>query len=376
MRADLDVQQQSTATTETDLASQRRAFGQRLRDLREQHGVSIEALAEITRISQVFIEALEAGAMDRLPGRVFGRGFVQNIAKNFGAEPEPWLSEFAAVWEAASAPSVLKVQIKNKPTKDLADRFQPVVSHMASLMRRGEIVKVALPVLAVLTVGYLGFSRSLVQNAWRNFSSHNSASIIRAKPLDLRPVDNSLGNTDVVSASGVTVVTAQEPASSETSGSSKASDIKDESSNVSESFKISSREESKVSATPDATETESSKSKTQRVAATGEGSTAAKAQEKDPKQAPGITADGQQQLVIAVSEPVRIRLDVDQGPPVTKELQPDTYKFGFSKKADMLIYDAAAVQISFNGKALGALGNKGRVRRLSFQNQPPSSKSM
>jgi hypothetical protein len=87
-------------------------------------------------------------------------------------------------------------------------------------------------------------------------------------------------------------------------------------------------------------------------------------------------SDNEQTLVLTVTDPVRIRLDVDQGPPVTRELQPDTYTFAFNKKADLLIYDAAAVKISFNGRSLGALGSKGRVRRLSFQSQPPTSKSM
>lgn len=375
MRADQEGQQQTTETIHPDLVAQRQAFGQKLKDLREQQGVSVEALAEITRISQVFIEALESGAMDRLPGRVFGRGFVQNIAKNFGADPEPWLQEFAMVWELSSPPSVLKVQIKNKPTKDFSDRLQPLVSHLASLAKRGEIIKIALPVVAVLIVGYLGVSRSLVQNAWRNLSSHNAGREIKAKPLDLRPVDASLTIGDLASSAAVTAVTTGETLVAGAAGSTKDNEIKEENKNIAAASKLVASSQTKASGATSAPVGDALKPKMAKLP-TSEAVAPAKIDEKESAKGLASNAEGQQQLVIAVSEPVRIRLDVDQGPPVTKELQPDTYKFGFSKKADMLIYDAAAVQISFNGKALGTLGNKGRVRRLSFQNQPPQSKPM
>ncbi len=376
MRVDHDDDSQVTETTQADLASRRRSFGVKLQQLRSQHGVSVAALAEITRISQVFIEALEAGAMERLPGRVFGRGFVQNIAKNFGEDPEPWLAEFADVWESTSVPSVLKVQIKNKPTKDFSDRFQPIAAQLTSLARRGEIVKIALPILAIVIVGYLSVSRSLVQNAWRNFSSRHAATIVKAKPLDLRPVDTNqnvnegsaapeVGPSVVASSSTLGALEAPKPTETKgkfTSGVKEeqiapGAGVKNTSSSSSDAALVAKPATAK--STQDATVT-----------------TNIKAVEKETKQTVVATTEGQQQLVIAVTEPVRIKLDVDQGPSVTRELQPDTYKFGFNKKADMLIYDAAAVQISFNGKALGTLGNKGRVRRLSFQNQVPQSKSM
>ena len=79
------------------------------------------------------------------------------------------------------------------------------------------------------------------------------------------------------------------------------------------------------------------------------------------------TAAANSVLEIVVTEPVRIKLDVDQGKPVTKELKPDTYRFTFTQKANMMVYDAAAVKINFNGRPLGSLGGKGRVRRLSFE---------
>ncbi|MBM4250489.1 MAG: helix-turn-helix domain-containing protein [Deltaproteobacteria bacterium] len=375
MRADQDGQQQITDSIHTDLASQRQAFGQKLKNLREQQGVSVEALAEITRISQVFIEALESGAMDRLPGRVFGRGFVQNIAKNFGADPEPWLKEFAMVWELTAPPSVLKVQIKNKPTKDFSDRLQPLVSQMASLAKRGEIIKIALPVVTVLIVGYLGISRSLVQNAWRNLSSHSVASHVKAKPLDLRPVDGSLNGVDMASSAGMTAVTGGVVSVTTSASAIKDSKIKAENINIADASKHAAPSVTKASAASSAPGGDALKPKIPKLPMS-EAAAPVKIEEKESAKGPTSNVEGQQQLVIAVSEPVRIRLDVDQGPPVTKELQPDTYKFGFNKKADMLIYDAAAVQISFNGKALGTLGNKGRVRRLSFQNQVPQSKSM
>jgi len=91
---------------------------------------------------------------------------------------------------------------------------------------------------------------------------------------------------------------------------------------------------------------------------------------------PAAAGAGEQVLEFVVTEPVRVRLDMDDGQSQTRELAPQTYRFSFKDQADLLIYDAAALKISFNGRALGPLGNKGRVRRLSFRAGPPNEQNL
>ena len=69
-------------------------FGERLKREREMREVSIEELTKATRISVRFLQALENESWDKLPGGVFGHGFVRTIARYLGLDEEALLSEY------------------------------------------------------------------------------------------------------------------------------------------------------------------------------------------------------------------------------------------------------------------------------------------
>lgn len=58
-----------------------RALGDKLREAREARGLSIEQLAAITKLNQQFIEALESGRRDLLPGQVYLKPFTKICAE-------------------------------------------------------------------------------------------------------------------------------------------------------------------------------------------------------------------------------------------------------------------------------------------------------
>ncbi len=70
------------------------SFGERLKREREMREVSLDELTKATRISQRFLEALENEDWKKLPGGVFGRGFVRTIAGYLGLDEESLLSEY------------------------------------------------------------------------------------------------------------------------------------------------------------------------------------------------------------------------------------------------------------------------------------------
>jgi cytoskeleton protein RodZ len=68
------------------------SVGASLRQERLRQGLSLETLASRTKISQRFLEAIEAGDFARLPGLVFVRNFVRQFASSLGMDPEPLLA--------------------------------------------------------------------------------------------------------------------------------------------------------------------------------------------------------------------------------------------------------------------------------------------
>src|SRR5713226_5551946 len=69
-------------------------FGERLKRERDMREVSADELTKATRISPRFLGALENEDWDKLPGGVFGRGFVRTIARYLGLDEESLLAEY------------------------------------------------------------------------------------------------------------------------------------------------------------------------------------------------------------------------------------------------------------------------------------------
>jgi cytoskeletal protein RodZ len=69
-------------------------FGERLKRERELREVTVNEIASATRIAPKFLEALENEQWNKLPGGVFGRGFVRSIARYLGLSEENLLSEY------------------------------------------------------------------------------------------------------------------------------------------------------------------------------------------------------------------------------------------------------------------------------------------
>ena len=69
-------------------------FGENLRKQRELRGVSLRDIAEGTKISVRFLQALEDDRVDVLPGGLFPRAFVRQYASFLGLDPDKLATDF------------------------------------------------------------------------------------------------------------------------------------------------------------------------------------------------------------------------------------------------------------------------------------------
>jgi cytoskeletal protein RodZ len=72
------------------------SFGENLGRERELRGVSLREIAEGTKISLRFLEALEDDRVDVLPGGLFPRSFVRQYANFVGLDPDRAVADFLA----------------------------------------------------------------------------------------------------------------------------------------------------------------------------------------------------------------------------------------------------------------------------------------
>jgi transcriptional regulator with XRE-family HTH domain len=66
-------------------------LGEFLRRERELRHISLDDVAERTKISRRYLEAIEEGQYDRLPGETFVRGFIRSYAQFVGLDPQDTL---------------------------------------------------------------------------------------------------------------------------------------------------------------------------------------------------------------------------------------------------------------------------------------------
>lgn len=73
-------------------------IGKILFEGRTAKGYSLEDVEGHTKISRAFIQNIEAGEFDKLPGKIFGRGFIKNISKFLQLDTDSLLETFEKSW--------------------------------------------------------------------------------------------------------------------------------------------------------------------------------------------------------------------------------------------------------------------------------------
>ncbi len=147
-------------------------FGERLKRERELREVSMDELTKATRISTRFVQALENEDWAKLPGGVFGHGFVRTIARYLGLNEEALLGEY-----------------------DLA-RAEHLAAHPPKPEQRIPSPPKWLPVLAVLLLLLLGAGLFYGgRYGWRRYAAYRATRKSAAASLAMQPQPQSGSNS-------------------------------------------------------------------------------------------------------------------------------------------------------------------------------------
>ena len=82
----------------------RRAFGEALRRHREQRGVTLETISDITKISATLLAALERGDCSRWPGGIYSRAYIRDYAQAVGLDREDVAARFTECFTDTAFP--------------------------------------------------------------------------------------------------------------------------------------------------------------------------------------------------------------------------------------------------------------------------------
>jgi cytoskeletal protein RodZ len=85
------------------------SIGEALTAARESAGLSVEQVAEATRIRRTLVQAIEDDDFTPCGGDFYARGHIRTIAATVGADPKPLLDEFDADHERGAGPRATEV---------------------------------------------------------------------------------------------------------------------------------------------------------------------------------------------------------------------------------------------------------------------------
>ncbi len=86
------------------MINERRAFGERLRRQRERQNVTLDQIAEATKVAASLFAGLERGDCSRWPGGFYSKSFIRGYAAAVQLDPTETAAEFAEYYDLLEAP--------------------------------------------------------------------------------------------------------------------------------------------------------------------------------------------------------------------------------------------------------------------------------
>lgn len=298
------------------------SFGDRLRREREMRGITLDEIAESTKISRKNLESLEKEDFDSLPGGIFNKGFVRAYARYLGIDEEQAVADYAANSHEAPPPEdQFPLEIHEQPDRKLNPRVPrwPLIAAAAAIM--------------VIAIGYTFWVKKSHQRETAG------------------------------------TVSAAEPASATTGGPSKGSyKAPSTTSQPSEPAAVSSASAAPVAddvpaPTPAPVKQAPAKEVAAAVVPANMAAPAASPAARVKPQPPERTFF----IVIKAKEDAWISVVADGRQVAHGMLRADKQKFvKAGRKIIVTTGNAGGLELSYNGKPLGVIGNESEARTLTF----------
>jgi cytoskeleton protein RodZ len=306
------------------------SIGDRLRRERLRRGLDIDQLAELTKINAAMLEAIEADDLDRLPGSFFTRSFVRQYAKALELDDDEFESELKRV---TGTEEEVPMEMP-APTPDLG--LPPVTPGVGSYRRsHHSLSALAAFVLIVAACSgvYTLWQRARVSSATE---ARRSAAARRPAPAAAKPAVTPTA-APAVAQNETPAPTPPAPATGQPQETAPAPAAESQApARTAETAAHPAETPAPASGTPAATPSE----------------------------------PGPVNVQVRTTAEAWVRVTADGANLYTGTLPPnESRSFDGKERVSILFGDPAAVEVTWNGKAVGAIGPQGKPRIVRFTPQ-------
>jgi cytoskeleton protein RodZ len=304
-----------------------KSVGEKLRRERIERNIDLETLAQMTRINQRYLEAIETGKSENLPGGFFYRSFVRQYALALGLDTDEIESELERVREAEAPVLSAALQHTEFPVK----QPDPIVTEGNRRFTGGRLWG-SVVLLAAVLIGCSAFY------AWWYRHSNQSQEVVAAAephPAGTQPssttVHSEPSQQAQSSANGSTATAAPGPGVTPPTAVQTPIGV------------------------PVKPTTDNTGAATQPAA-------------NQPLPAPAVAVPGPDDKVVlnlTASESVWISVTADGKTVFSGIMNPNETKTLAGKSSALVrVGNAGGLAITWNGKSIGPLGPKGQVRTV------------
>jgi cytoskeleton protein RodZ len=169
------------------VVSERRAFGDRARRQRERRGITLEAIAQATKVPASLFAGLERGDCSRWPGGVYSRAYVRAYAEFIGLDPNEAVEDFTAAFgdtawpEGTAGPAPRR--IRTAGTFRLTMDDQPEVRQARTVRRAAFAVADLIIALALAGGAYLTLETGVWTTLGIALGYHSSVRMVSDEPF-------------------------------------------------------------------------------------------------------------------------------------------------------------------------------------------------
>jgi cytoskeleton protein RodZ len=316
------------------------SFGDKLKREREMRAITLEEIADATKIGTRSLRALEEEHFDQLPGGIFNKGFVRAYAKFLGIDEEQAVADYMS---AAN-------EVGNSTTTQLAALADQVEQHRAakealdgSSANTGTMLVVIVGVVLLCGLGFGGYK------AWK-YKQQQDISSAAASRVKQGPAPVALNEQPAPAATSTDVNTP--PADGTAVPSSSAPGGTPNSTNPAATASTSTPPTTTPAPAKDVTPKDATKPATSTVAST-------------------VAPEFPIVVTLKAVKPSWISVTSDGKNVYQQTLGPNDQQLTLHGKDKILLVlgNAGGVEVSFNGKNLGSLGSDGQTRKLTITPQ-------
>mgnify|MGYP001943144778 CR=1 FL=1 len=96
-------------------------LGQKLQQARKEKNISLDELQEVTKIQKRYLEAIENGEYEKLPGQFYARAFIKTYAEAVGLNPEELFNSYPSDTPKSDEPVLETLQRPQQTKRKLTD---------------------------------------------------------------------------------------------------------------------------------------------------------------------------------------------------------------------------------------------------------------